>query len=344
MTNKRIIFIINPISGTGGKEVVSSLIERHIDKEKYDYELRYTEYAGHANEMARQFKNEGVDVVVAVGGDGTVNEVARGVIESNTALGIVPCGSGNGLARHLMLPMNVKGAVEIINEGLVHQLDYGTIDEHPFFCTCGMGFDAFISKKFADAGKRGMLTYLENVLREGLSYEPETYELTLDGNETEPYKAFLLSVANASQYGNDAYIAPQASMSDGFLDVVIMEPFDFFEAPQVGIELMNKTVDKNTKIKCFKARDIMIRRAHSGVIHYDGDPVEAGTELHVRLHHKGIRIIVNPMADKKRRRPNLVQTAFSDFFRDVNVVREEVVTNPVKKVMSINNYIQSKLS
>ncbi len=344
MSKQRIVFIINPISGTGSKEAIPSLIERHIDRERYDAELYFTEYAGHAYEMATQYKDEGADMVVAVGGDGTVNEVARGLIDSQTALGIIPCGSGNGLARHLMLPMNVKGALDVINTGLVHELDYGTIDGHPFFCTCGMGFDAFISKKFADAGKRGMLTYLENVLMEGLKYEPETYELTLDGNDTEPYQAFLLSVANASQYGNDAYIAPQASMSDGLLDVVIMEPFDIFEAPQVGIELMNKTMDKNSKIRCFKAKDILIHRKNPGVIHYDGDPIEAGTELHVTIHNKGIKVVVNPMADKKRRKPNLMQTAFSDLFRDFNTVREEVVTNPVKRVKSINNYIQSKLS
>ena len=243
-----------------------------------------------------------------------------------------------------MLPMNVKGALDVINVGLIHQLDYGVIDNHPFFCTCGMGFDAFISKKFADAGKRGMLTYLENVLREGLSYEPDTYEITLDGNDAQRYKAFLVSVANASQYGNDAYIAPQASMSDGLLDVVIMEPFDIIEAPQVGIELMNKTIDKSSKIKCFKAKDIMIRRSKPGVIHFDGDPVEAGTDLHVTLHTKGIQIVVNPLADKKRRKPNMVQTAFSELFNDFNTVREEVVTNPVKRVMAINNYIQNKLS
>lgn len=344
MSKQRIVFIINPISGTGSKEAIPSLIERHIDRERYDAELYFTEYAGHAYEMATQYKDEGADMVVAVGGDGTVNEVARGLIDSQTALGIIPCGSGNGLARHLMLPMNVKGALDVINTGLVHELDYGMIDGHPFFCTCGMGFDAFISKKFADAGKRGMLTYLENVLMEGLKYEPETYELTLDGNDTEPYQAFLLSVANASQYGNDAYIAPQASMSDGLLDVVIMEPFDIFEAPQVGIELMNKTMDKNSKIRCFKAKDILIHRKNPGVIHYDGDPIEAGTELHVTIHNKGIKVVVNPMADKKRRKPNLIQTAFSDLFRDFNTVREEVVTNPVKRVKSINNYIQSKLS
>ena len=276
-----------------------------------------------------------------------MNEVARALAESDTALGIVPCGSGNGLARHLMLPMNVKGALEIINNGLVHSLDYGIIDGHPFFCTCGMGFDAFISKKFASAGKRGPLTYIENVLKEGLKYEPETYELTLDGNETERYKAFLISVANASQYGNDAYIAPQASMSDGFLDVVIMEPFDILEAPQVGIDLMNKTLNKSSKIKCFKAKDIRIRRKEEGAIHYDGDPIDAGKDIHIQLRPHAIKMIVNPIADKKRRQPNVVQSAFSQFFNDINTVRNEVVdgiANPVRQVKTINSYIQSKLS
>ena len=347
MDKRRIVFVINPTSGTTNKDVMPQLIDKYIDSDSNDVSTVFTEYAGHASEIASKCVNEGVDVVVAVGGDGTVNEVARALAESDTALGIVPFGSGNGLARHLMLPMNVKGALEIINNGLVHSLDYGIIDGHPFFCTCGMGFDAFISKKFASAGKRGPLTYIENVLKEGLKYEPETYELTLDGNETEPYKAFLISVANASQYGNDAYIAPQASMSDGFLDVVIMEPFDILEAPQVGIDLMNKTLNKSSKIKCFKAKDIRIRRKEEGAIHYDGDPIDAGKDIHIQLRPHAIKMIVNPIADKKRRQPNVVQSAFSQFFNDINTVRNEVVdgiANPVKQVKTINSYIQSKLS
>lgn len=340
---KKIVFIVNPISGTGSKDIIPPLIERHIDAEMNDCEIAFTEYAGHASEIAQRCVDDGIDIAVAVGGDGTVNEVARVLADSNTALGIIPCGSGNGLARHLMLPMNLKGALELINDATIHELDYGDINGRPFFCTCGMGFDAFISQKFAVAGKRGPLTYIENVLKEGLKYEPETYELTLDGKTGESHKAFLLSVANASQYGNDAYIAPQASMSDGFLDVVIMEPFDILEAPQVGIDLMNKTLDRHSKIKCFKAKDILIHRSQPGVIHYDGDPVEDGTDLHISLHHKGIRIVVNPLADKKRRQPNMVQTAFSQLFNDINTVRGEV-GHPVRHVKAINNYIQNKLS
>ena len=346
MDKKSIVFIINPMSGTSEKKDVPGIIDEVIDKTLFNTRIVYTEYAGHAYELAHAETVIGTDIVVAVGGDGTVNEVARGLVESNTALGIVPCGSGNGLARHLMLPLNVRGAMEVINTNLVHDLDYGIINNHPFFCTCGMGFDAFISKKFADAGKRGPLTYIENVLKEGLKYKPETYELTLDDNVKEPHKAFLISIANASQYGNDAYIAPQASMKDGLLDVVIMEPFDILEAPQVGLDLMNKTLNKSSKIKCFKARDIKIKRSQPGVIHFDGDPIEEGSDLHIELRHKAIKVVVNPEADSSKRQPNVVQSAFSMLFNELNTVRNEVahsVTHPVKQVKSINSFIQSKL-
>lgn len=341
MTKNRIVFIINPISGTANKKSMPSLIEKYIDKERFDVNIVFTEYAGHAQEIAKEAKDNGVDVVVAVGGDGTVNEVARALVNSDTALAIIPCGSGNGLARHLMLPLNVKGALGIINKCLIHDLDYGIIDGHPFFCTCGMGFDAFISAKFAEAGKRGPVSYIENVLKEGFAYKPETYELTFDEGEA-TYNAFLVSCANASQYGNDAYIAPSASMSDGLLDVIIMEPFDIIEAPRISIEMFNKTLDKNSKIKTFRTKKLHIRRSQPGYIHYDGDPVEAPAEIDVSLIAKGIRVVVNPNADKRRRRPNAVQTAFTQFFNDVNFVRNEV-THPVKHVKAINTFLQSKL-
>ena len=273
---------MNPISGTASKANIPELIEKTLDKELFDYELRLTEHAGHAAEIAAEAQRDGVDIVVAIGGDGTVNEVARAIVDSGTALGIVPCGSGNGLARHLMLPMNAKKAIEIINRCEIHELDYGIINGHPFFCTCGMGFDAFVSQKFAEAGKRGPITYVENVLREGLKYKPETYEIR-DETGTMRAKAFLISCANASQYGNNAYIAPQASMSDGLLDVIIMEPFDMLDAPQISIDMFNKTLDKNSKIKTFRCRQLHIHRKHPGVIHFDGDPTMADADVEIAL-------------------------------------------------------------
>ena len=174
---KRIIFVVNPISGTHGKEFILKLIERELDRSKYEYSIRKTEYAGHASEIAAQAAAEGADIVVAIGGDGTINEIGRALIHTDTAMGIIPCGSGNGLARHLHIPMEPKGAINVLNAGRVKTIDYGIIDNRPFFCTCGVGFDAFVSLKFADSGKRGLLTYLENTLHESLTYQPETYEI-----------------------------------------------------------------------------------------------------------------------------------------------------------------------
>ena len=154
---KNITFIVNPISGTKSKEELPQLIEQRIDSTKYNCRIITTEYAGHAEAIAKQCITEGIDICVAVGGDGTVNEVARALVHSQVALGIVPCGSGNGLARHLCIPINMKGALDIINHGKTDFFDYGAINDQPFFCTCGMGFDAFVSLKFAEAGKRGKL-------------------------------------------------------------------------------------------------------------------------------------------------------------------------------------------
>ncbi len=326
---KKAVFIINLISGTSDKAAIPGLIDQYLDKTQFEYEIAVTQYAGHASEIAAKAKDDGVDVVVAIGGDGTVNEVARAIVHSSTALGIIPCGSGNGLARHLLLPLNVRKAIEVINRCEIRQLDYGIINDYPFFCTCGMGFDAFVSMKFAEAGKRGPITYVENVLREGLKYKPETYTIE-DENGTLQYKAFLISCANASQYGNNAYIAPQASMSDGLMDVIIMEPFDVFEAPQISIEMFSKTLDKNSKIKTFRTRHLHIRRDKPGVIHYDGDPVMTGADIDVELKPKGINIIVNTMADRSERQPNALQNAAAELFNEINEIRDGITQSRLK--------------
>ncbi|WP_337776898.1 diacylglycerol/lipid kinase family protein [Prevotella sp.] len=339
---KKAVFVINLISGTSDKAAIPGLIDQYLDKTKFEYEIAITQYAGHASEIASKAKDDGVDVVVAVGGDGTVNEVARAIVHSNTALGIIPCGSGNGLARHLLLPLNVRKAIDVINRSEVRQLDYGIINGYHFFCTCGMGFDAFVSMKFAEAGKRGPITYVENVLREGLKYKPETYTIE-DENGTLQYKAFLISCANASQYGNNAYIAPQASMSDGLMDVIIMEPFDVFEAPQISIEMFSKTLDKNSKIKTFRTRHLHIHRDKPGVIHYDGDPVMTGADIDIELKPKGINIIVNTMADRSERQPNALQNAAAELFNEINEIRDGIAQSR-RKFQQWSKAIQKRLN
>ena len=346
MDNKRhITFIINPISGTHTKKQLPQLIGEIIDADKFTYDIRNTEYAGHAAEMARQCVADGVDIVVAIGGDGTVNEVARSVVHSKTALGIVPCGSGNGLARHLCIPLDVRKALELINRCDTEDFDYGVINGQPFFCTCGMGFDAFISLKFAESGKRGPITYVENVLKEGLKYRPETYEL-IDESSTHRHKAFLIACANASQYGNNAYIAPGATMKDGLMDVIIMEPFDTLDAPQIAADLFMKTLGNNSKIKTFRTRSIKIHRDHPGAIHYDGDPMMTDRDVEVHIEHLGIRIIVNPEAPEDKAQPNQMLNAFSDFFNNINNVRDDIqdeIGRGGRRIQAINKLLLRKL-
>ncbi len=346
MSQKRTItFIINPISGTHSKDAMPELIQQTIDAEKFDVDVRLTEYAGHASEIARQCVAQGTDVVAAVGGDGTINEVARSLTHTQTALAIVPCGSGNGLARHLCLPMDTRKSIEIINQCNIEAFDYGVINEQPFFCTCGMGFDAFISLKFAEAGKRGPITYVENVLKEGLKYKPETYEI-IDDSGTARYKAFLIACANASQYGNNAYIAPGATMKDGQMDVIVMEPFNALDAPQIAADLFMKTLGNNSKIKTFRTKHLHIRRQKPGAIHYDGDPIMTGTDIDVHIEHQGIRILTNPDAIEDEAQPNFLLNAFSDLFNNINNVREDLQEDLEKggrKIQAINRVLLRKL-
>ena len=338
---RKVTFIINPISGTHEKDEIPRLIDETLDRELFVYENVYTEYAGHAAEIARRCAEAGVDIVVAVGGDGTVNEVARSLVHTGTALGIIPCGSGNGLARHLCLPIDVKKSLNIINACKIEAFDYGVINDLPFFCTCGMGFDAFISLKFAEAGKRGPITYVENVLKEGLKYKPETYTVE-DDTGRHRHKAFLIACANASQYGNNAYIAPGATMKDGLMDVIIMEPFNALDAPQIAADLFMKTLGNNSKIKTFRTDRLHIHRNKPGAIHFDGDPIMTGCDIDINIEHLGISIVTNPDIIEDNAQPNPVLNAFSDFFNNINNVREDIERSG-RRIQTINKVLLRKL-
>ncbi len=338
----QITFIINPISGTQKKDKIPELIDHIIDKTKFQSKIVFTEYAGHGALIAKECAKENVDICVAVGGDGTVNEIARALVHSNTALGIIPCGSGNGLARHLCIPMNVRGALEIINNAQIDAFDYGIVNQQPFFCTCGMGFDAFISFKFAEAGKRGLVTYVENVLKEGLIYKPETYTVE-DESGTYSYKAFLIACANAAQYGNNAYIAPGASMKDGLMDVTIMEPFDVLDAPKIAMDLFAKTLNSNSRIKTFKAKRIHIHRNSPGAIHFDGDPMMTDPDVDIEIVPLGLRAVVNPNAIEDTAQANPVLSTFSDIFNNINNVREDMAYQG-RRIKVLNKLLLRKLS
>ncbi len=303
---KHIVFIVNPISGTSSKKGFDKIVSKTLADDRFHYDIIRTEYAGHAAEIARQCAARGVDVCVAVGGDGTVNEVARSLAGSATALGIVPCGSGNGLARHLCLPMSMKKAVAVIAQGQTDTFDYGLINGHPFFCTCGMGFDAHVSLLFAQSGKRGLATYARMVLKEGMKYQPTSYELTLEDEQgtTQHYDAFLIACANAAQYGNNTYIAPGASMQDGLLDVIIIEPFKGIGGPKVLMDLFTKTVKSNKHVRHLRARRVHIHRPADDAVHFDGDATVMGTDIDVEIVPRQLRAIVNPKEIEDKAKPN----------------------------------------
>ena len=340
---KKIIFVVNPISGTQGKKAILKWIDERIDRSIYDYSIVRTEYAGHASIIAKEAAKDGIDIVVAIGGDGTINEIGRSLVHTNTALGIIPCGSGNGLARHLRIPMDPKAAIEIINQGDKCCIDYGKINNIPFFCTCGVGFDAFVSLKFADSGKRGLLTYLENTLHESLVYQPETYEIENEEG-TMKYKAFLIACGNASQYGNNAYITPQASLTDGLMDITIMEPFTVLDVPSLSFQLFNKTIDQNSRIKTMRAKKIKIHRTKEGVLHFDGDPLMAGKELEVEIIPKGLHVIASVKKKKEKDESlNLLQV-ISNYFSGLHLKGEEMLEKRQNHLFELNRTLLRKLS
>ena len=339
---KRIVFVVNPISGTQGKKAILKWIDERLDRSLYDYSIVKTEYAGHATQIAANAVLQKVDVVVAIGGDGTINEIARSLVHTDTALGIIPCGSGNGLARHLRVPMEPKAAIDILNRGHELCIDYGKINNIPFFCTCGVGFDAFISLKFADSGKRGLLTYLENTLHESLRYQPETYEIENEEG-TMKYKAWLIACGNASQYGNDAYITPQASLTDGLMDVTIMEPFTVLDVPSLSFQLFNKTIDQNSRVKTMRAKKIKIHRVNDGVMHFDGDPLMAGKELEVEIVPSGLRVIASEKKKEKQEMMNLLQV-ISNYFSGLHLKGEEMMAKRQSHLFELNRALLGKLS
>lgn len=292
---KKITFIINPISGTGKKDQIPKLIDQILDPQKAKYEIIYTEYAGHAKEISAKKASEGVDVVVAVGGDGTVNEVASSLVHTHTALGILPCGSGNGLARHLGVPLRQAEAIALLQNGDEHIIDYGKINkERLFFCSCGVGFDALVSWKFAQASTRGLLTYCQIAIKENFSYKAETYKLTADTGETLEDKAFVIAFGNAAQYGNDAFIAPHASIQDGVLDVTLIKPISLYDTPILSYQLFAGTIDKNKKTRTLKCREVTLEREKEGPMHYDGEPFMAPKDLTIEIIKGGLKVITHP--------------------------------------------------
>lgn len=288
---KNIAFIINPISGVQNKKKLPKLISSLLDKEQWLENIVFTEYPGHATELAKQYARMGFDAVVAVGGDGTLNEVAAGLRDTSTALGIIPLGSGNGFARHLGISTRINRAIETINHSEVICADYGLVNGRPFFSTCGIGFDALVADQFAVAGNRGLKTYLQNIIKDLFQYQPEHYHIVGDGIDME-VDAFLITFANSSQWGYEAYIAPKASIQDGKMDIAILSKFPAIVAPSLALGLFTKTIDKDWYMDSIQAREVTVTRSSEGPMHIDGDPHTMPKELHIQVVEDGLRLLV----------------------------------------------------
>ena len=292
MTNslEHILFIVNPVSGIGKQKGVEKLIESRLDKTRFIASIAYTNAPGHATEISHTAAADGVDIVVAVGGDGTVNETAAGLVGTDTALAIVPAGSGNGLARHLKIPMNLKRAIDIINIGKVLKIDTATINDQLFVNVAGVGFDASVAKKFAVAGKRGFSTYLRITTNSYKNYEPKQYTLVIDGKIIKR-RALLISFANSSQFGNNTSIDPTASINDGYIDVCIVGKMPYWKALFLAPLLFLKKFDQTRYIEIIRAREVILKRRKGKSIHLDGDPKVMGKELTMKINPLSLNVI-----------------------------------------------------
>ena len=288
---KKITAIINPVSGTTSKKRIPDLLDQYIPSDSFEKQFFFTEYQGHAFELASKAVKENTDFIIAVGGDGTINEVARAMVESPAVLGIVPMGSGNGLARDLAIPMDIRKALEVILERNIKTIDYCKANNRIFFCTCGVGFDASVSESFAKRRHRGPLSYIRSVFTEYLRFKPDTYDIVFE-NEVLTRKAFLVTCANASQYGNNAYIAPQADMNDGIMDIAILSPFSPLDVGHLLVQMFTKQITKNRKIQYYKSKKLTLRRKEPGIVHIDGEPVEMDNSISLEVFHNGLNVIV----------------------------------------------------
>lgn len=287
---KRIVFIINPISGIFHKDKIPALIRKHLDAERFSPEIVFTQYAGHATQLAADYAAKGYDCVVAVGGDGTVHEVATGVRHTQTALGIIPTGSGNGLARHLHVSLNVSRAIKQLNRATVSVIDYGLVNGKPFFCTCGVGFDAYISAEFSKMKTRGFFSYLRTIVKNFFVYKPFVCDVVSDESSCVVETAFLLTVANASQWGNAAHIAPRASVKDGLFDVVVLRKTRLFPALGLAVRLYARRIGNGRYIRTWKTRELLVHSAADMPLHLDGDPFEPVREVRLQVVPGGLNV------------------------------------------------------
>lgn len=286
---KKVTFIINPISGIGKQKKVEKEIRRYLNLKEFDYEILYTQRPQHATELSASAAKKGSHIIVAVGGDGSVNEVAQGMIGSNSTLAIIPTGSGNGFARYFEIPSDTRKAIEVINGMHEKWIDTVKMNDKSYLGVAGIGFDADVSRAFANLDIRGPASYLFVVLSELPLYKPQDYDLVIDGTPLHT-KAFLICFANTTQYGNNAFIAPHAKIDDGYLDLIIWKEFPPHAAPKLVHDLFMKSLADSKYTETYRCQEVILKRPlHT--LHMDGEPMEAQGDVYIRIFPSSLKII-----------------------------------------------------
>lgn len=292
MSQRHIVFIINPKSGVERQKEIQHAIDAHLDKSKYTYEIQHTQHAGHGIELARNAAAQNAYAVVAVGGDGSVNDVMQGLLGTQTLLGIVPMGSGNGMARAMHIPLENAEAVKVINAGKTIAMDIGMANGKPFISNAGVGFDALISQEFAKSERRGLMAYSWLTTKHLWLYKEHDFKITIDGKSYDE-TAFMVNVANGQQFGYNFRIAPKASFTDGVLDVIIIRKFPKITGGLIALRGLTGTILSSPYVRHVLGKEITISHPHLTLMQIDGDAHECGNEITFRIQ-KGAQGVIVP--------------------------------------------------
>jgi len=284
------LFIVNPFSGVGRQAEIEKHISNTINHEKFEFSIAYTQGPQHATKLCKTAIENKYKLIVAVGGDGTVNEIARPLVGQAIPMGIVPSGSGNGLARHLKIPIDITKAIELLNKLKTKKIDTVEVNDQFFVSIAGVGFDAFVAKKFAGQKRRGFFKYAWIALSEYFRYQPKNFILKIDGT-TVKKKALFISVANSDQFGYNTSIAPQAKIDDGMVDICIMKKVPMWRALFLAPLLFTRNIDRSSYIEIIRAREVDLKQKKKR-INLDGESVIMNKSLHFKVLPKSLMVVV----------------------------------------------------
>ena len=287
--NDKALLIINPVAGTRSKQGLAHTVQSHLAPLGIHLDVKTTQTSGDAFRFASEAVAQGYKIVITAGGDGTVNEAANALAFSECTLGIIPFGSGNGLARSIGIPQDTQAALKLITAGHSLVCDRGIVNNHPFYCTFGIGFDAAVSEKFASMKKRGRITYIRSAFREFLNYQSQAYAIVIN-DKIITQKALLIAVCNAPQYGNNAYIGPKAKLTDGLLDITVVHSDNPFQTLFMSMEMMTGMLDKDRSIGTFRTPALTIVRTQEGPVHLDGEPMHMGKKLVISCQKQALKV------------------------------------------------------